>query len=412
MSRVGRELDVLLGNVPVGRLALDAGGQAAFVFFEGYRARYPRPVLGQMFEDDLFGRYVGKSRLPVWFSNLLPEGPLRNQVQNELGGRRNHEIFLFAGLGEDLPGAVQIVPASDPAEGDVGTIHEAEARVRALEPKRIRFSLAGMQTKFPVLRSEDGSFGLPPRGVLGDWIAKLPHKGLPGVTINEHAMMTWASLSGLDVPPVELVSPDNIEGIELKRFVREEPAFVIRRFDRAPGGQRIHIEDMAQVLGIYPDNKYDERSHYKAIGRVVRAVTGLPGFDELVRRLVFMIASGNADMHHKNWSLRYPDGVHAQLAPSYDLVATIVYSDSISSDEIALKLAGSRRWEKASLASFMQLADESGVDGGRTKQIVEQTVEAIVASRAEARARTRMPAEAWDQLAAHWKRVPLLHDRI
>ncbi len=411
MSREGRELDVLLGNVPVGRLSLDSGGQAAFVFFEGYRTRYPRPVLGQMFEDDLFGRYVGKNRLPVWFSNLLPEGPLRSQVQDDLGGRRKHEIFLFAGLGEDLPGAVQVVPASDSAEDDVGAVYEAEAKERAIEPKRIRFSLAGMQIKFPVLRREDGSFGLPPRGILGDWIAKLPHKGLPGVTINEHAMMTWASLSGLDVPPVELVSPDNIEGIESKCFAREEPAFVIRRFDRAPGGQRIHIEDMAQVLGIYPDDKYDERSHYKAISRIVRAVTGLPGFDEFIRRLVFMIASGNADMHHKNWSLRYPDGVHAQLAPSYDFVATVVYSESISSDEIALKLAGSRRWELVSIASFMRLADESNVPRDRTEQIVEQTVEAIVASRAEARARTHMSPEAWDQIAAHWKRVPLLRDR-
>lgn len=411
MSRGGRELDVLLGNVPVGRLSLDAGGQAAFVFFEGYRARYPRPVLGQMFEDDLFGRYVGKSRLPVWFSNLLPEGPLRDRVQEELGGRRKHEIFLFAGLGEDLPGAVQIVPASDAVEGDAGAVYEAEAKDRAIDPTRIRFSLAGMQVKFSVLRAADGSFGLPPPGVLGDWIAKLPHKGLPGVTINEHAMMTWASLSGLDVPSVELVSPDKINGIESKRFIREEPAFVIRRFDRAPGGQRVHIEDMAQVLGVYPGDKYDEHSHYRSIGKIVRAVAGLAGFDEYVRRLVFMIASGNADMHHKNWSLRYPDGVHAHLAPSYDFVATVVYSDSISSDEIALKLSGTRRWQKASLASFMQLADECGAARDRTAQIVEQTVQAIVASREDARARTHMPAEAWDQIAVHWKRVPLLRDR-
>jgi len=105
-----RAFDVLLGEVPVGRLALDAGGQAGFVFFDSYRRRYPRPVLGQMFEDDLSGRYVGKGRLPVWFSNLLPEGPLRERAQAELGSRHKHEIFLLAALADDLPGAVRIVP--------------------------------------------------------------------------------------------------------------------------------------------------------------------------------------------------------------------------------------------------------------------------------------------------------------
>src|SRR5258708_37271318 len=100
-----RALDVLLGTVPVGRLALDAGGQAGFFFFDGYRRRYPRPVLGQLFEDDLFGHYLGKGRLPVWFSNLLPEGLLRERAEAALGRRDKHEIFLLARLAHDLPGA-------------------------------------------------------------------------------------------------------------------------------------------------------------------------------------------------------------------------------------------------------------------------------------------------------------------
>ncbi len=408
MSDEARELDVLLGEIPVGRLTLEMGGQASFVFFEGYRLRYPRPVLGQIFEDDLLGRYTGKGRLPVWFSNLLPEGPLREQVQSDLGRRRRHEIGILAALGDDLPGAVRVAPASDEAAVVSEAVYEAEAKRGVAGTKRIRFSLAGVQLKFSVLRLGAGGVTLPARGIGGEWIIKLPDRQFPGVPVNEHAMMTWAKLAGLDVPEVGLVTTSELENIDSSLFTKEEPAFIVRRFDRLSGGRRVHIEDLAQVFGLYPDDKY-ARHDYHAIARVVRAVAGPSGFDELLRRLVFMVASGNSDMHHKNWSLIYPDGVRAMLAPAYDLVATTVYP--AVSDELALKLAGSRRWEQVRLASFERIAEDVRADRAHVTQIVEDTVDALVRTRSEARARTSMPVEAWDRITAHWRRVPLLQGR-
>ncbi len=44
-----------------------------------------------------------------------------------------------------------------------------------------------------------------------------------------------------------------------------------------------------------------------------------------MRRLAFMVLSGNADAHVKNWAIVYPDGLEARLAPVYDFVSTIVY---------------------------------------------------------------------------------------
>jgi serine/threonine-protein kinase HipA len=399
-----RAFDVLLGEIPVGRLSLDAGGQASFVCFDSYRRQYPRPVLGQMFEDDLEGRYIGKGRLPVWFSNLLPEGPVRERVQSALG-RRRHELFLLASLADDLPGAVRVAPAGDDEDTGAGAVYEAEERAR-VEDDRPRFSLAGVQDKFPVVRREDGGFARLPGGVGGTWIAKLPDQLRPDVPVNEHAMMTWAKLSGLDVPDVEIV--DAIDGVDATRFLRGEPVFVVRRFDRTTDHQRIHIEDMAQVWGQYPDDKYFYKS-YEDVGRVVRAVAGDPGLDELVRRLVFTIAAGNHDMHLKNWSLLYPDGVKAQLSPAYDLVATVAYPDV--SDELALKFAGSERWTIIHGASFDRFALDVGGDIARTRHVVSQTLDALVQSRAEARARTRLSEDAWNRIDAHWKRVPLLRDR-
>jgi len=38
--------------------------------------------------------------------------------------------------------------------------------------------------------------------------------------------------------------------------------------------------------------------------------------------LLVNVLLGNGDAHLKNWSLVYPDKVHAELAPAYDLLCT------------------------------------------------------------------------------------------
>jgi serine/threonine-protein kinase HipA len=404
-----RDFDVLLGEIPVGRLSLDTGGLTTFVFFEAYRQRYPRPILGQKFEDDLQGRYIGKGRLPVWFANLLPEGPIRDQVQADLGSKRKHELAILVALAEDLPGAVRVANASEQMTASTEATYTVDPRNTQADTLRIRFSLAGVQLKFSVLRRHNGTVTLPAKGLGGDWIVKLPDRQFPGVPTNEHAMMTWARLAGMNVPEVALVSADELENIDRSLFVRPEPAYLVRRFDRSANGGRIHMEDMAQVFDLYPGDKYS-RYHYHHLAKVVKAVAGLNGLDELLRRIVFMVASGNSDMHHKNWSLLYPDGIHAQLAPAYDLVATVVYSEV--SDELALKLAQSKRWEDVRLASFDFLADEIKADRSHVKHVVEETIDALVRTRAEAAANSDLIDADWAKIEQHWNRVPLLKGRF
>ena len=70
MSRINRQLRVWINDVLVGRLTLDDAEVCEFHLHESYRASYPRPVLGQQFEDDLLKRHRARSRLPRWFSNL------------------------------------------------------------------------------------------------------------------------------------------------------------------------------------------------------------------------------------------------------------------------------------------------------------------------------------------------------
>lgn len=48
---------------------------------------------------------------------------------------------------------------------------------------------------------------------------------------------------------------------------------------------------------------------------------------EFIGRVAFMLGSGNADAHLKNWSVVYPDGRRGRLSPAYDQIATVVYPE-------------------------------------------------------------------------------------
>ena len=69
-------------------------------------------------------------------------------------------------------------------------------------------------------------------------------------------MMTLAKSVGIDVPDIQLVELDQIAGLPDGIGKLEGAAYAVRRFDRTADGERIHMEDFAQVFGVYPDDKY------------------------------------------------------------------------------------------------------------------------------------------------------------
>ncbi len=100
-------LMVSLHGRPVGVLSRRER-RSSFVLLDDYLASYPRPVLGQVFEENPRGQFVAKGGIPAWFQNLLPEqGPLRSFLIRELGVP-DDDFMLAAALGADLPGAITI----------------------------------------------------------------------------------------------------------------------------------------------------------------------------------------------------------------------------------------------------------------------------------------------------------------
>ncbi|CCV13829.1 HipA domain-containing protein [Mesorhizobium sp. STM 4661] len=72
-----------------------------------------------------------------------------------------------------------------------------------------------MQLKFSAIRNKRKNSGLVIRakGVGGSWIAKLPAERFDGVPENEFSMMTIASRLGINVPGIDLVHVDSLEGL-------------------------------------------------------------------------------------------------------------------------------------------------------------------------------------------------------
>lgn len=408
MSNERYPLDVWLGNDLVGRLAIrvDKAGRCDFTFHPTYTKTYPRPVLSQAFEDDPRGTYFNHIRLPAFFANLLPEGALRAMLERQIRARRRHEIHMIAAVGNDLPGAVRITPP----EGEPPDSPEAsyENRERNADATTLRFALSGVQLKMSVLKKAGRGLVVPAYGMGGDWIVKFPYVGLDDVPENELAMMTWAGLSGIDVPRAELVRMDTIENLSPRFRELGETAYAVERFDRTADGRRVHMEDFAQVFGRYPDEKYDDMT-YERMAELVALVVGGEGLHELLRRYIFMVAIGNGDAHMKNWSLLYRDAVTPTLSPAYDLVSTLHYQKL--DDCLALPLHKSTAWSDVSMTSFERLADACGVPRASVRELVEATIDRIAAAAPLAAERSCFPAGGWAKIAEHWQRIPLFRGR-
>jgi serine/threonine-protein kinase HipA len=252
-----------------------------------------------------------------------------------------------------------------------------------IDGARLRFSLAGVQLKFSMVREGKG-LTLPASGRGGDWLVKLPDLEYMGVPEAEYATMTWARASGLDVPEVDLVTYAQLSGIPDPRGRTDDAAlcFAVRRFDRLTGGGRVHIEDFAQVFGRPPHHKYNEdlprNTRLLSFEILARAVRAYAPEDrrEFVRRLVFMVLSGNADAHLKNWSFIYRDGRTPRLSPAYDLVPTIVYPGT--SGQLALPWFGAHEFTSVTLDSFARLQRALQVDPEELRRWAVEDVERVM----------------------------------
>jgi serine/threonine-protein kinase HipA len=375
-------LEVLLHGQSIGTLTRTAGDSTLFAFNRRYIDSEARPTLSLSFKtrDGVLRTQLQpyRMRLMPFFSNLLPEGHLRQYLAERGEVHPDREFFLLWLLGEDLPGALRVRPAAE----DVlppAYAREADAESDGARPDpdlshALRFSLAGVQLKFSAISKSSGGLTIPAKGVGGSWIVKLPSGRHAGVPRNEYSMMTLASKLGMNVPRVKLVDVREIENLPSGLGqLRDHEAVAIERFDHLPNGTHVHTEDFAQVFELYPANKYKKASSMN-IAQVLGIETSQEDVQEFVRRLVFNALIGNSDMHVKNWSLTYPDRRRPRLSPAYDFLATTAY---IPDESSALKFSRSRHYKDLTLDELAHMADRAKLPQHLVLEAAKETVQSF-----------------------------------
>ena len=140
-------LDIFLGKTRVGTIARLDGDASIFTFDEVYLADQDRPTLSLAYKD-ANGEIIAETRsyrtkIEPFFSNLLPEGTLRDYLARRAGVKAMREYHLLAQLGHDLPGAVRAV-AVDAEETEADELDEEAAGKQA--ERALRFSLCLLYT--------------------------------------------------------------------------------------------------------------------------------------------------------------------------------------------------------------------------------------------------------------------------
>jgi serine/threonine-protein kinase HipA len=222
-------------------------------------------------------------------------------------------------------------------------------------------ALAGVQDKLSA-----GMISLPVASAGRRFILKLNAPEFPHVVENELVMFRYAAKLRIPLSRVQLI-----------RDVARRPGLLVERFDRVPlagGGpeevRRLAVEDGAQVLKLYPADKYNV-----GFGQVCHALADycsapLPALRNLAIQAAFAWLSGNGDLHAKNVSMVQQPYGEWSIAPVYDIPSTVVYGDRT----LALTIAGKR--SGISRRHFLSWAAELGLTDRAAVQVVELALKA------------------------------------
>lgn len=281
--------------------------------------------------------FTPSGAVPPYFTGLLPEGRRLNSLRRAVKASADDELALLMGAGGDAVGDVQTVPHGEPpTEGGSAVVLDSKLPLDfdallgdsgLIDP----VALAGVQDKLSA-----GMISLPVAQAGKRYILKLNAPEFPFVVENEFLMFRFARRLRIPVSSVQLVHD-----------VGGRPGLLVERFDRLTGADgaavRLAVEDGAQVLGLYPADKYSVPFDEVCLALAAHCAAPLPALRNLAIQLAFAWLSGNGDLHAKNVSMvQSPHGEYT-IAPVYDIPSTVVYGDKTLALGIGGKKSGISR---------------------------------------------------------------------
>jgi serine/threonine-protein kinase HipA len=306
-----------------------------------------------------------------WFTELLPEGDQYDYMLAQGGLARGDTLAFLARYGRDVAGALQLWDLDDPAEPRApGLRHLRSEDVRTLledpigsplanAPESGKSSLGGVQPKIVLVKTAEGWAqalgGHPTTHILKPALGGAKHT----LICDEEYGLRLAQAIGLADFSVSI---SDFAGLA---------ALVIERYDRS-GGNRIHQEDLSQVLGASGNEKYQELGGVVSLRRVAEALrrhTSAEDLHRLARMVVFAVAIGNLDLHTKNLGLLHPVDGEVRLAPAYDIVPQVHQHND---GRLALSVNGKYRHAAITQGDLRAEFAEWGIR--RASPIVEETL--------------------------------------
>lgn len=346
-----------------------------------------------------------------WIANLLPEEGQLAAVARSLGLSRTDSLAILEQIGGDVAGALsfgqpgsqrqgEYVPLTEfygePDPGKALHRHFDDLRVRPflVGEDGVRLSLAGGQEKSvlavlgpdgrpkPGLGQEGDRIAIPMGGAPSTIIVKPDNpRRLKGIVENEAYCLSLAARIGLEAAEIGTLQAG------------ERTALAVVRYDRAfredGNVRRLHQEDFAQALGVFPERKY-ERGTWPgpslndilgtggrtwAMSRDVSS--GLSGRERLrlLDQVVFNVLVANTDAHAKNYGLLL-DGGAGRMTPLYDVSCVLIWEHV--NQYFAQDIAGKKR-KPGNIAPrhWETIAREAGFNVRHVRERVERMVDAI-----------------------------------
>ena len=378
-------LSVWWGDRLAGALSIDTGGAMHFAYTADWLAYPAAPPLSQALpkQTEPFGDHLCKAV----FGGLLPEEGQRTAIARALGVSPDNPFRLLQAIGGDVAGALAFLPEGEkppldssgtppkPLQDDeLAALLDRLPRVPMLAGEGgARLSLAGAQSKLPVVLTESGGIAVPRPGEPSTHLIKPEPERFPGLAANEAFCLALARAIGLDAVDAEW------------REVAGRALLLVARYDRAGADGRtirLHQEDFAQALGVQSNRKYAAEGGptFRDAFALLRGAATRPAREvlKLADAAIFNLIIGNADAHAKNFSLLRKEDGEIVLSPLYDLVATHMWEEL--SPRLAMRFGVAGTLEEVDGKTFARFAEEAGLAPPYVRRRAEVLARAVQAA--------------------------------
>jgi len=280
------------------------------------------PLRPGVFEDEkrtfdgLFGLF--NDSLPDGWGCLLLDRKLRKRG---LSFQEISPLQRLSMIGRDPMGALEYEPADDEADefgeveldslsGEVDKIVSGGDSEVLDELLKMNGSSGGARPKIVAWVSNDRKSiihggKVPPEGFT-PWIIKFAEKNDPQTAGElEYRYSLAAKAAGINMPETHLFPLKSGGG-----------CFGVRRFDRTPTG-KVHVHTACGLL--HASHRYPTLDYENLLRLTLVLTRNHADVEEMVRRMIFNVKSGNRDDHSKNFSFLLTEKNEWRLAPAYDL---------------------------------------------------------------------------------------------